>query len=83
MAGSAASHADGGAPRRLWGSSLGAVVAVVALAAMAQEPRLAIPLGWPVAVAATDRHVYVGDCLNHRVVRADKTFAVEATCPIP
>ena len=47
------------------------------------EPRPAIPLGWPVAAAATDRHIYVGDCLNHRVVRADRTYAVEATCPIP
>ena len=47
------------------------------------EPRPAIPLGWPVAAAATDGHIYVGDCLNHRVVRLDKTFAVEALCSIP
>jgi hypothetical protein len=47
-----------------------------------KEPKPGIPLGWPVAVGATDRFIYVGDCLNHRVVRADKSFAAEATCPL-
>ena len=46
------------------------------------EPKPEIPLGWPVAVAASDRHIYVGDCLNHRVVRIDKAFAAEAVCAI-
>jgi hypothetical protein len=41
-----------------------------------------IPLGWPVAVGAGERHVYVGDCLNHRVIRVDKTYAAEARCEI-
>jgi sugar lactone lactonase YvrE len=47
------------------------------------EPQPDIPLGWPVAVGASDRAIYVGDCLNHRVVRVDKTFAAEATCDVP
>lgn len=42
------------------------------------EPRPAIPLGWPVTAGASDKYIYVGDCLNHRVVRVDKTFAAEA-----
>ena len=46
------------------------------------EPKPDIPLGWPVAVGASDRHIYIGDCLNHRIVRADKTFAAEALCPL-
>jgi hypothetical protein len=46
------------------------------------EPKPAIPLGWPVTAGASDKHVYVGDCLNHRVVRVDKTWAAEETCPI-
>jgi hypothetical protein len=46
------------------------------------EPEPPIPLGWPVAVGASDRYIYVGDCLNHRVVRVDKTFALETTCTI-
>jgi DNA-binding beta-propeller fold protein YncE len=41
-----------------------------------------VPLGWPVAVGATDKHVYVGDCLNHRVVRVDRKHAIEKLLPI-
>jgi hypothetical protein len=37
-----------------------------------------IPLGWPITAGASDRFIYVGDCLNHRIVRVDKTWAVEA-----
>ena len=48
-----------------------------------QEPQPAIPLGWPVTAGASDRFIYVGDCLNHRVVRVDKTFAAEAVSAIP
>jgi hypothetical protein len=47
------------------------------------EPQPAIPLGWAVTASATDRHIYVGDCLNHRVVRVDKQFDVEATATVP
>ena len=38
-----------------------------------------IPLGWPITAGATDRAIYVGDCLNHRVVRVAKSFQLEAT----
>ncbi|MEX0718557.1 MAG: hypothetical protein WD066_18335 [Planctomycetaceae bacterium] len=41
-----------------------------------------VPLGWPVGAGASDAHVYVGDCLNHRLVRADKTWAAEATVEV-
>jgi hypothetical protein len=40
----------------------------------------AIPFGWPIAVAASDRAVYVADVLNQRVVRLLKKYAVEETC---
>ena len=43
------------------------------------QPSPAIPLGWPVGVAASDRHIYVGDCLNHRLVRVDKQYQSEMT----
>ena len=36
------------------------------------EPNPAIPFGWPMTVGASDRFIYVGDCLNHRIVRVDK-----------
>lgn len=42
-----------------------------------------IPMGWPVTAGASDRYVYVGDALNHRIVRADKRFALEASTPAP
>jgi hypothetical protein len=42
-----------------------------------------IPLGWPVAVVAGQKHLYVGDCLNHRVVRVDRSYAAEATAEVP
>ncbi len=47
------------------------------------QPQPHIPLGWPVAAGATDRSIYIGDTLNHRVVRADKVFAAEAVVAIP
>lgn len=46
------------------------------------EAKPEIPLGWPITVGASDKHIYVGDCLNHRVVRVDKTWAAEATCEV-
>ncbi len=42
----------------------------------------AIPLGWPVTAGASDKHIYVGDCLNHRVVRVDKKWAVETVVAV-
>jgi hypothetical protein len=42
-----------------------------------------LPLGWPVAAGASDRAVYVGDALNHRVVRADKVYALESSADVP
>jgi len=48
-----------------------------------KEPLPAIPLGWPVTAGASDRYIYVGDTLNHRVVRVDKVFAAEAVVSIP
>ncbi len=42
-----------------------------------------IPLGWPVTAGASDRAIYVGDALNHRVVRVDKRFALEASVDLP
>ncbi len=43
------------------------------------EPKPGIPLGWPIFAGASDKYIYVGDGLNHRVVRVDKTFAAEET----
>jgi hypothetical protein len=43
------------------------------------EPKPEIPLGWPVFAGASDKYVYVGDALNHRVVRADKVWAADET----
>ncbi len=42
-----------------------------------------VPLGWPVAAGASDRFIYVGDALNHRVVRLDKEFALDAAAGVP
>lgn len=47
------------------------------------EPQPAIPLGWAITASATDKHIYIGDCLNHRVVRVDKQFAAEALVKLP
>jgi DNA-binding beta-propeller fold protein YncE len=47
-----------------------------------REPSPEIPLGWPVAVGVSDGHIYVGDCLNHRIVRADKTWKAEKVLPL-
>ena len=46
------------------------------------EPQPSIPLGWPVTAGASDRHIYVGDTLNHRVVRVDKKFDAEVIVAI-
>lgn len=47
------------------------------------ESKPEIPLGWPVAVVAGQKHLYVGDCLNHRVVRVDRACDAEATAAVP
>jgi len=47
------------------------------------EPKPEIPLGWPIFAGASDKYVYVGDGLNHRVVRVDKLFAAAETCAVP
>jgi len=47
-----------------------------------KEPKPAIPLGWPIFAGASDKYVYVGDGLNHRVVRVDKVWAAEAACSV-
>jgi hypothetical protein len=47
------------------------------------EAQPSIPLGWPVTAGASDRFIYVGDTLNHRVVRVDKVFASETLLAIP
>lgn len=46
------------------------------------EPKPEIPLGWPVAAGTSERFIYVGDCLNHRVVRVDKTYTLDKTVDV-
>lgn len=48
-----------------------------------KEPRPSIPLGWPVTAGASDRFIYVGDCLNHRIVRVDRQYAAQAVVKVP
>ncbi|HLX61513.1 MAG TPA: hypothetical protein VKX17_09560, partial [Planctomycetota bacterium] len=38
-----------------------------------------IPLGWPNSAGFSEKHVYVMDVYNRRVVRVDKTYALETT----
>lgn len=47
-----------------------------------REAKPAIPFGWPVSAGASDRFIYVGDTLNHRVVRLDKSWALEAIAKV-
>jgi sugar lactone lactonase YvrE len=47
------------------------------------ESQPAIPFGWAITASATDKHIYVGDCLNHRIVRVDKQFAATAIVKLP
>ncbi len=47
------------------------------------ESQPAIPLGWAISASATDKHIYIGDCLNHRLVRVDKQFAAAAIIKLP
>jgi hypothetical protein len=45
-------------------------------------PVPAIPLTWPTGAGFGQDRLYVNDTYSRRVVRADLTFAVEATCPV-
>lgn len=45
-----------------------------------KEPKPEIPLGWSIVAGASDKYIYIGDGLNHRVLRADKTWKAEASC---
>ncbi len=40
-----------------------------------------IPLAWPIAVAVSDTHAYVGDTLNRRVAKVKLSYAAEESCP--
>jgi hypothetical protein len=41
-----------------------------------------VPLAMGLAVAASDKYVYVGDLANHHLVRAKLTYAAEETCAV-
>ena len=41
-----------------------------------------IPLGWPTGAAITERHIYVCDTYNRRLVRVDLGYAAEAACDV-
>jgi hypothetical protein len=41
-----------------------------------------LPLAWPAGAGFTDKHVYVIDTYDKRVLRADKTFSAEETCEV-
>jgi hypothetical protein len=45
-------------------------------------PAAAIPLAYPVAVQVSFKHLYIADSANRRVVRADRTWKAEDTCPV-
>jgi hypothetical protein len=42
-----------------------------------------IPLAWPTYVAVSDRHAYIADTVNRRVVRVRLNYAAEETCAAP
>lgn len=45
------------------------------------EPEIAF--NWIIGVAVTDRHAYVGDCANRRMLRVKLGYAAEEFCPAP
>ncbi|MER3417420.1 MAG: hypothetical protein C4346_01975 [Chloroflexota bacterium] len=45
-------------------------------------PTKGIPLGFPNSVAVTDNYIYVGDMVNHRLLRLRKVFQVEVSSSI-
>jgi hypothetical protein len=42
-----------------------------------------VPLAWPTYVGVSDRHAYVADTVNRRVVRVKLAYAAEETCATP
>jgi len=46
-------------------------------------PTPPIPLGWPEAVGVSEKAIYVADVLNRRIVRVRRTWAAQATVPLP
>lgn len=42
-------------------------------------PTKGIPLGFPNSVAITDDHIYVGDMVNHRLLRLRMNYVLSAT----
>lgn len=48
----------------------------------ARVARPAIPLAWPTYVGVTDRHAYIADTVNRRVVRVKLRYAAEAACEV-
>ena len=50
------------------------------------KPTVAVPempLAWPTGVGFSEKHIYVNDTYNKRVLRADKTWSAESTCDVP
>ena len=47
-----------------------------------KNPKPEISLGWPCMVAAGEDYIYVGDQLNCRIVRVDKTWKSAAECEV-
>ncbi len=51
----------------------------------ASLPRVAvppIPLAWPTGAGFSDDHLYIADTYARRVVRLDKTYALDALCDV-
>jgi len=42
----------------------------------------AIPLAWPTGAGCSDKHVYVNDTYNRRIVRVDKVWGAETTVKV-
>ena len=54
-------------------------------AGKAGKPAVAVPefpLAWPAGAGMSDKHIYVIDTYNKRVLRADKIWKCEETCEI-
>lgn len=47
-----------------------------------KEPKTEFPMGWPILAGASDKYIYIGDGLNHRILRTDKFWKAEATCEL-
>jgi hypothetical protein len=39
-------------------------------------------LGWPTSAGFSEKHLYINDTMNRRVVRADRTYAAKALCDV-